>query len=349
MDQATNWTEETLQEYITNQVEESLTLDYKGADALDRTDKKKREITKDVSAMANSAGGILIYGIREFDDHDKRHLPERIDPVNASTYSKEWLEQVIANIQPRIANLRIYPVRLSSPDNHAAYIVEIPQSNVAHQAKDKRYYKRYNFESVAMDDYEINDIRNRQHHPLLDLHLQFRITRSWEASNRLAEWKIALEEASPAKRESLEIEGVMVNTGTVYARFVNGSIVFPVTLVEESFQDDFRSSDRDAVDGVEYVTWTFDNTRRDVVDYEWNAVGGGIEKYGPSWHDPILPGLSHSFSVSLRHKQVFDRSQFSGKRIYWQIYADNAPVQEGSIEIDSIPITIEDDTLNGRR
>ena len=41
-------------------------------------------------------------------------------------------------------------------------VVEIPKSLTAHQARDLRYYRRYNFESVAMVDYEIRDVMNRQ-------------------------------------------------------------------------------------------------------------------------------------------------------------------------------------------
>ncbi len=89
------WDLPTIQSYIKNQVEESINLDYKAADALQKTDGKKREISKDVSAMANSAGGVIIYGVKEFNQSDKRHLPEKIDPVNRTDISKEWLEQVI--------------------------------------------------------------------------------------------------------------------------------------------------------------------------------------------------------------------------------------------------------------
>jgi len=42
--------------------------------------------------MANSAGGIIIYGIKEYDEADKRHLPEKIDPIQQNVFSKEWLE-----------------------------------------------------------------------------------------------------------------------------------------------------------------------------------------------------------------------------------------------------------------
>ena len=70
---ARNWTEAKLQNFITSEIEESLTLEYKSAEALDRTETKKKEITKDVSAMANSAGGIIIYGIKEYNNSSKKH------------------------------------------------------------------------------------------------------------------------------------------------------------------------------------------------------------------------------------------------------------------------------------
>ena len=73
------WNEAALQQYINDEIEESLTLDYKAADSLDKADKKKTEITKDVSAMANSAGGIIIYGISEHKDPSRKHLPEKMN------------------------------------------------------------------------------------------------------------------------------------------------------------------------------------------------------------------------------------------------------------------------------
>lgn len=36
-------------------------------------------------------------------------------------------------------------------------------------ADDKRYYKRYNFRSAPMEDYEVRDVRRRHNHPNLKL------------------------------------------------------------------------------------------------------------------------------------------------------------------------------------
>jgi predicted HTH transcriptional regulator len=71
------WNEARLMKLIENEIEESLTLEYKSAEALDRTDFKKKEITKDVSAMANSAGGTIIYGIFEYAQPEKRNASRR--------------------------------------------------------------------------------------------------------------------------------------------------------------------------------------------------------------------------------------------------------------------------------
>lgn len=46
------------------------------------------------------------------------------------------------------------------------------QRVTAHQARDLRYYRRYNFESVPMADYEIRDVMNRWKHPTLKFEFQ---------------------------------------------------------------------------------------------------------------------------------------------------------------------------------
>lgn len=161
------WTNERLDSLIANEVEESLTLDYKASAALQRDETKKLEITKDVSAMANSAGGIIIYGVREYQQKAKAHLPEAIDPVERAEISREWLEHIIQMIRPKIEGVVIYPVPIRDRAASVVYIVDIPQSPTAHQARDCRYYRRYNFESVPMQDHEIRDVMNRRKYPTI--------------------------------------------------------------------------------------------------------------------------------------------------------------------------------------
>ncbi|AVH71284.1 AAA ATPase [Nostoc sp. 'Lobaria pulmonaria (5183) cyanobiont'] len=86
------WSEDTILSMIKDRVQENLELDYKECAAIfPLTDKKKIEISKDVSAFANSAGGIIIYGVKE-----NGHIPTEIDTgLNPNALSKERLEQII--------------------------------------------------------------------------------------------------------------------------------------------------------------------------------------------------------------------------------------------------------------
>ena len=163
------WGQARLEQLIADKIEESAKLEFKSAAALGRSPAKKKQIAKDVSAMANAIGGLLIYGISEDPDNEKRHLPQRIDPVDRSEYSKEWLAQVIDhNIQPTIAGLVIHPVPIDNSPNNVVYAVEIPESTTAHQVTadgDLRYYKRQNFESVPMEDHEVRLVMSRGTRP----------------------------------------------------------------------------------------------------------------------------------------------------------------------------------------
>lgn len=97
-----------LEAFIKDEVQENIHLDYKDSRALSR--KKPGEISKDISAFANSDGGIIIYGIQE-----ERHLPKAIDEgCDDLDITREWLEQVISsNIAPRIPDLRICQISIS--------------------------------------------------------------------------------------------------------------------------------------------------------------------------------------------------------------------------------------------
>lgn len=154
-----------LNDFVELEAEENRHLDYKDGAAL--TSDNIIEITKDVSSFANSDGGIIIYGVGE----DKNtHKPSYYAPITDAKYSKEWLEQKINLIQPKIKGLIIYPIRLNNEATKSIYIVKIPRSDDApHMADDKRYYKRGNFSSEIMHSDEVRDCFYRYTAPLLKL------------------------------------------------------------------------------------------------------------------------------------------------------------------------------------
>lgn len=174
MKEPSTWQESDLLELITTRREESVGLDFKAADSLQDNDRAKRDISKDVSAFANSAGGVIVYGIAE--SEEEPHYAESVSPIDPSRFSKEWLENVISSrIQPRLDGVLINPVELrSTSPGEIAYVVVVPQGWTAHQASDKKYYKRFNFKSEPMEDYEVRQTMARAARPAYEVELEAR-------------------------------------------------------------------------------------------------------------------------------------------------------------------------------
>jgi len=160
------WTENDLLDLIRADVRESLTLDYKRSAALGRNNDQRREMSKDVSAFANSAGGIIVYGMIE-----KQGRPQNIDDgCDGAVPTREFIEQIInSTIQPRIQGIIIQQIPLGM--GHSVYVISVPQATALapHQASDNKYYRRFNFASVPMADYEVRDTLRRAKTPDLFL------------------------------------------------------------------------------------------------------------------------------------------------------------------------------------
>lgn len=214
------WDQKRLEALISDEVEESLNPDYKAAAALEKTDDKRREITKDVSSFANSDGGIIIYGISEYKKKEKKHLPNKLTPVDRTQFSREWLEHVTSNIRPKISGLLIHSVSLDSGSNDVAYVVEIPKTTTAHQAQDKRYYRRSNFESIALEDYEIRQTMNRSIYPSFEVS-SLLCTTSIEPDRYWTEVNIS----ERIKVLRFEFALTIENTSLVWANDVRGGII----------------------------------------------------------------------------------------------------------------------------
>jgi hypothetical protein len=193
--------ESYLNSLIKGKIEESLTLEYKRSYSLENNEHNKSEISKDVSAFANSDGGKIIYGIIE-----DNHIPVGIDGWAPVEGKKEWLDQVInSRIQPRIFGVEIYPIRLESKPEKAVFVVEIPKGITAHQASDCKYYRRFNFESVPMYDYEVKMTINRAREPILNIEL-VKNTFSYEDQS----WMLLLKLTNSGKISAKEVEVFLV-------------------------------------------------------------------------------------------------------------------------------------------
>lgn len=299
---SSEWIESDLLALIQNGVEEGIDIEYKKADSLSNTDRAKLEISKDVSALANGAGGAIVYGMVE-----ENHKPCRLDGVDPAQITKEWVEHVInGRIRPRLDGLHINPITLTnSARGKVAYVVSVQQGQTAHQAGDKRYYKRFNFESVPMEDYEIRDIMNRIKHPL--------IIPSF--SRRFIDRKATVYEYA------LNIS--LVNKGAVSAHDVKAVFTVPRTISKA-----VKGFDKQRI--IEIPSRLFGN--------QWfenplTAVGRVIF---PEDDWELTNGKDRDFVLIVDTSRI-DMNETREPILLWKTFADDMPPQSGQVMLAEIP------------
>jgi len=136
---------EDIQSLIQHGIDEGITLEYK-----QELDKDNKEIAKDISALANTNGGTLIYGIKSQD-----RTPADINWLDGSGIEERIQNIVATTIQPKLEGMQV--IRLPNPDNdsEAVYIVNIPKSLNAPHMVYNRYYIRRGSVSSPMEDIDV--------------------------------------------------------------------------------------------------------------------------------------------------------------------------------------------------
>jgi len=166
-------TKQDVEAFFSRKLEENLNLDYKDIRAYSDFD----ELSKDVSAFANSEGGLILLGIGQERIIEKgkivKILPKEITWGNESLSKEKLEDNLISRIRPRV-DFRILPIREGNGSMKVVFLIDISQSaNPPHMASDNRYYRRLNFRRVPMEHYEVSNFFGRRRKPLLSLLMRF--------------------------------------------------------------------------------------------------------------------------------------------------------------------------------
>jgi hypothetical protein len=143
---------------------ESEVLEYKTAGS-PFTDREKAEVVKDLTGMANSLGGLIVYGVAT--DPTDKTLPVKVVPIEPKNI--ETLDRVInAQVRPPIQGIR---KRLIPEVNPRLMLVDVPESqDPPHQSLyDKRYYRRSGVECLPMEHDLVALKFGRRLSPVLEL------------------------------------------------------------------------------------------------------------------------------------------------------------------------------------
>lgn len=132
-------------------------------------------LSKQVSAFANGAGGVLMIGVS-----DEGRVDGGLSVSLKGGGTRAWLEDLVsAAVTPPLARFNVFEVladpntpaeeRLIAP-GRAVYVIDLPSSQDApHQAKDHRYYLRIAGKSRPMSHLHIEDVLRRNTTPRVSL------------------------------------------------------------------------------------------------------------------------------------------------------------------------------------
>lgn len=325
-----------LQSIIRDEISESSILEYKEKFVLrpdcpvstKRSRKKrelaeedKKEFAKDISAMANSNGGTVIYGIVERENEEGRKIPVRLNPIKNYEMDKDRLARLIlALITPSI-NFNITYIADDKEDG-GYFVVNIEKSDTAHQnVIDKCYYHRKDALSVKMEDYAIRDVMNRGKNPKVDL--AFRLIRT---KHYPINFEFELKEKESEAREKLLKEGGysyslayrLVNEGQVLCKYINYFIYIPDDIIKKGNHKKEK--------GFTIVSGNNKTDSSLFVEAKKSMQGDVFE--------PLLPGMrSNEIIISL---DLFDEVIDDQLYIEYEVHADNANCKRKRILFSSL-------------
>ncbi|WP_433709654.1 AlbA family DNA-binding domain-containing protein [Nocardia sp. CA-084685] len=116
-------TRDHLETAVDRQMPEAEDLDFK-SDLYGKTPEAKQELAKDVSALANASGGVLILGIAE-----RNSVAESLKPVPLQAKGAESMQQICQSwIRPFLPGLRITEVPDPAKEGSGYYVILVPRS-----------------------------------------------------------------------------------------------------------------------------------------------------------------------------------------------------------------------------
>lgn len=129
------------------------------------------DLSKQISAFANGAGGRIFLGV------DDDGVPDEGVPVDLKPGgTRSWLEDIIPQlVSPPLARFNVHEVRgggdgVRTRAGHAVYVIEVPASEEApHQALDHRYYLRIAGKSRPMGHVHVQDVLRRTRQPHVEV------------------------------------------------------------------------------------------------------------------------------------------------------------------------------------
>lgn len=151
-------TEVSLRDFLSLKIPEGIYLDYKEALTSSSDKDAKREFLKDITAMANAAGGHLFIGVKEPRD-DLAIDDQLVGLANGDALAQNLERLASSSVEPRIPGLRIVSIPLIN--GKFCIAIHIPPSlsrpHMVNHAGHRSFYARHSESSFPMTTHEVRE------------------------------------------------------------------------------------------------------------------------------------------------------------------------------------------------
>ena len=260
-------------------------------------------LSKQVSAFANGAGGILIIGM-----HDNGQLDEGVNSTLKGG-TREWLEDVIStSVSPSLKQFNVFEVERPLIENEpprATYVIDLPRSGEApHQSRDHRYYLRVAGKSRPMSHLHLEDVIRRTSLPRVTISRLGHYGEP-ESNNNDQRGPICF----------VMLRAFLHNQGRVMAKHVGVELTLPRAFIG-----------REVRERMEALSHTH---------YTQKPGNGSFFRYHPT---PLFP-TQEVFALCIWvcvHRNNMNALK-SDAKLLWSVYADDSIPIDGALHLSSIP------------
>lgn len=168
--------ESALAQLVSNKQQEGVDLEFKRKANPDTGEASREDRTNlgiALSALSNSMGGVMVWGVRAAKDSEKIDCATELKPIaEISRFKSDVARLVSQAIMPRHEGIMVEAIAASSPLGAGYLVIHVERSERRpHRCEfgDKQYFKRVGDSSIAMEHYDIEDSFKRLVVPWLEL------------------------------------------------------------------------------------------------------------------------------------------------------------------------------------